>query len=90
MALCIVSLPHLKGSGPPGAQVGRCPVAGREAAFGQSCQGSSRDLALQIQPVILGDLGDLWDVERRNRRIILYVQTRDTSVWPELACDSAA
>lgn len=25
---------------------------------------------LQIQPVILGDLGDLWDIEHRNRRII--------------------
>lgn len=74
--LCCAFLPHLKGSGPPGAQVGKCPAGSgsggaKDAALWQNWQGSSRGVPLQIQPVVLGDMGDPWDVEHRNRRIIL-------------------
>lgn len=62
--LSVPSLPHLEHR-----WAGVCWWGGRlkMLLFGKEVV---KMVLLQIQPVILGDLGDLWDIEHRNRRII--------------------
>lgn len=56
------------------------------AAVLHKWQGSHQDGFAANTEDHLGDLGDQWDVEHRNRRVIPLIQTCNASVLSELAC----